>query len=81
MLFRSHHSREELHHENFVVKREAFVVTVENIVELLAKRLGIVEELNGREVGGRRVRLLLLFLCRHVRLMYLILGTGYELLS
>ena len=62
-LVRAHDSRKKLHHEDFVVKRETFVVTIEIIVELLAKCLRIVEKLYGREIRGRCISLLLLFLC------------------
>lgn len=52
-LVTAHDSREQLHHEDFVVEREPLVVFVEDVVELLGEGLWIVEQLQGREVGGR----------------------------
>ena len=51
-LMRAHNARKKLHDENLMVKQEAFVVAVEDVVESLAERLRVVEELNSREVGG-----------------------------
>ena len=61
-LVPAHDAGEELHEENLVVEREALVVLVEEVVELLAERLGVVEELDCREVRVGGVGLLLLFL-------------------
>ena len=50
-LVPAHDAREELHEEDLVVERETLVVPAEDIVELLAEGLGIVEELEGGEIG------------------------------
>lgn len=47
----AHNSGEELHEEDFMVEGETFVVVVEDVVEFFAKCLGVVEELEGWEVG------------------------------
>lgn len=49
-LVRTAHASEEAHDENLVVERVGPVVLDERLVELLAKRLGVVEELEGGEV-------------------------------
>ena len=61
-LVTTHDTREELHDEDLVVKREAFVVLVEDIVEFLAERLGIMKKLNSGEVRVGFIGFLLLFL-------------------
>lgn len=61
-LVSAHDTREELHEQDLVVEREALVVLVEEVVELLAERLWVIEELDGGEVGVRRVGFLLFLL-------------------
>lgn len=41
-LMRAHDAREELHHEDLMVEREALVVAVEYVVELLSEGLRVV---------------------------------------
>ena len=65
-LVRAHDAREELHEEDLVVEGKALVVPAEVVVEFLGKGLGIVEELQGREVGGRFGRLVLFLWTVHV---------------
>lgn len=47
-----HDAGEELHEEDFVFEGESFVVAVEDVVQLFGEGLRVVEELEGREVGG-----------------------------
>lgn len=61
-LVPAHHAREQLHEQDLVVEREALVVLVEDVVELLAERLRVVEQLDGGEVGGGQFSPLFLFL-------------------
>jgi len=51
------YAREELHDEEFVFERIAFVVFEQTLVQLFAEALGIVEMLKGRKVrcGGRGI--------------------------
>lgn len=58
-LVRAHDTGEELHEEDLVVEGKALVVPAEIVVEFLGKGLRIVEELQGREVGGGLGRLVL----------------------
>lgn len=51
-LVRAHDTGEELHEEDLVVEGKALVVAAEVVVELLGKGLRVVEELQGRKVGG-----------------------------
>lgn len=51
-LVRTHDTREELHKEDLVVEGKTLVVPTEVVVEFLGKRLWVVEELQGREVGS-----------------------------
>lgn len=61
-LVRAHDTGEELHEEDFVVKGKTLVVPTEVVIEFLGKGLWVVEELEGREVGGGRLGRLVLFL-------------------
>ena len=65
-LVRAHDTREELHEEDLVVEGKALVVPAEVVVEFLGKGLGVVEELEGREVGGGLGRLVLFLWTVHV---------------
>lgn len=47
----THHTREQLHHDNLVVEREALVIAIEEVIELLGKGLRIVKELEGGKIG------------------------------
>ena len=58
----AHDAGEELHEEDLVVEGKALVVPAEDVVEFLGKGLGVVEELEGRKVGGARLGRLALFL-------------------
>jgi hypothetical protein len=49
-LVRAHDTREELHDEHLMLERVLLVVAVEHVVELLAKGLGVVEQLESGEV-------------------------------
>ena len=61
-LVPAHDAREQLHDEDLVVEREALVVLVEEVVELLAERLRVVQKLDGREVRVHLGSLLFLLL-------------------
>lgn len=62
-LVRAHDTREKLHEEDLVVEGKALVVPAEVVVEFLGKGLWIIEELQGREVGGGGLgRLVVVFL-------------------
>ena len=61
-LVRAHDTGEELHEEDLVVEGKALVVPAEVVVEFLGKGLGVVEELQGREVGGGGLGRLVFFL-------------------
>ena len=61
-LMVAHDAAEQLHDEDFVVERVAFVVAVEHVVELFGECLGVVEELDRGEVGWGGVGFALLFL-------------------
>ena len=58
-----------------MVERETLIVLVEDVVELLAKSLGVVQELQGREVG----RCLLSFLLFLFSSGILLEGWSFEL--
>ena len=61
-LVPAHDARKQLHDEDLVVEREALVVLVEEVVELLAERLRVVQKLDGREVRVHLGSLLFLLL-------------------
>jgi hypothetical protein len=61
-LVSAHDTGEELHEEDLVVEGKALVVAGEVVVEFLGKGLGVVEELEGREVGGGGLGRAVLFL-------------------
>jgi hypothetical protein len=45
-----------------VIERETFVVTIEDVIQLLCERLRVVQELDGRKISDRFISFPLLFL-------------------
>lgn len=58
----THDASQELHEQDFVIEREALVITVQVVIELLAECLRIIEQLDGRKIGRERVGFPILFL-------------------